>query len=327
MADLNLLWAILAQLASTSFNFIGMTIQKKAANSLPLIGEEAGFLKSIKNFALNKEWVFGFFLNFVSVVLSAISFALAAISMVQPFYGFGLIVLVIFTHFYLKEKITWLDLIGVIIGIIGIVAIGISAVPSEQLYYTVVLEKFLDLRGILFLSIFLGIALIFYIISEKTPKSVSIVFLVISSSIWTATSFIFYKAISAAVRDIGLIAAFFGEGWSYTWSFILLIGFVSAIGLVMLNIAYQNGFCVIIVPIFSSIQVILPVLAGIIIFSEWMNYGTLTIIGQTIGIIIILISVIILSISNGKKEDACKFQVKIDTESNDYADELNILEN
>ena len=311
MAELNLLWAILAQLASTSFNFIGMTIQKKAANNLPLIGEEAGFLKSIKNFAQNKEWVFGFFLNFISVILSAVSFALAAISIVQPFYGFGLIVLVIFTHFYLKEKITKIDIIGVIIGIVGIIVIGISAVPSEQLLYTNLLEKFLDLRGILFLGIFLGLALIFYIVSEKVSKTTSIVLLVISSSIWTATSFVFYKAISAAVRDIGLIGAFFGKGWLYTWSFIGLIGFVSAIGLIMLNIAYQNGHCVIVVPIFSSMQVILPVLSGIIVFSEWANYNALTIIGQSIGIAVILISVVILSISNGQKEDACQVREKI----------------
>lgn len=306
MANLNLLWAILAQIASTSLNFIGMTMQKKAAGELPKIGSEEGFIRSIKNFLQNKEWILGYALNFVSILLSSLALALAAISIIQPFYGFGLIVLVIFTHFYLKEKITLMDVIGILVGIIGIIIIGATAVPPDQLSYIAILDSFFTIRGIVFLSVFLGIALIFYIISERVSKNFSIVFLVISSSIWTAMSFLFYKAISSAIRDIGFIEAFFGQGWLYTWSFIGLIALVSAIGLVMLNIAYQNGFCVIVVPIWSSIQIILPVLAGIIVFLEWSLLETTTIILQSLGIVILLTSVILLSISNGRKEDACK---------------------
>ncbi|MFW9924606.1 MAG: DMT family transporter, partial [Candidatus Thorarchaeota archaeon] len=170
MANLNLLWAILAQILSTSLNFIGMTIQKKAAGDLPKIGEEANIIKSTKNFILNKKWIFGFLLNLVSVILSAVALALAAISIVQPFYGFGLIVLVIFSRFYLKEKITLIDIIGVLIGIAGIILIGVTATPPDQISYKEVLSSFLNIHGIIFLAIFLGVALIFHIISEKTPK-------------------------------------------------------------------------------------------------------------------------------------------------------------
>lgn len=305
MADLNLLWAIIAQLCGTSLNFIGMTIQKKAANELPKIGQEAGLIKSAKNFLLKKEWLFGYGLNCLSVLLNSVALALAAISVVQPLYGFGLIVLVIFSHFYLKEKITRVDIVGVLAGIAGIIVIGLTAVQSEILSYTDLLEKFFDIRGILFLSVFLGLAIISYLISEKTAKKISIILLTISSSIWTATSFLFYKAISSAIRDLGFVAAFFGEGWIYTWTFIVLIALVNAIGLAMLNIAYQNGQCVIVVPIWSSLQVVLPILAGIIVFEEWLDFSINTIIWQTIGIVIMLVSLIILAISNGKKEDSC----------------------
>lgn len=305
MADLNLLWAIIAQLCATSLNFIGMTIQKKAANELPKIGLEAGLIKSVKNFLLNKEWIFGYVLNSISVILNSVALALAALSIIQPLYGFGLIVLVVFSHFYLKEKITRIDIIGVLIGIGGIIVIGLTAVQPETLSYTDLLTKFFDIRGIIFLGVSLGIAIILYLISEKITKNISVILLTVSSSIWTATSFLFYKAIASAVRDLGFVAAFFGVGWLYTWSFIGLIALVSSIGLVMLNIAYQNGQCVIVVPIWSSLQVVLPILAGIIIFEEWLNFSANTIIWQTIGIVVMLVSLIILSISNGKKEDSC----------------------
>ncbi|MHA1155564.1 MAG: DMT family transporter [Candidatus Heimdallarchaeota archaeon] len=322
MADLNLLWAIIAQLCSTSLNYIGMTIQKKAANELPKIGLEAGLIKSVKNFLLKKEWILGYGLNGISVILNAIALALAAMSIIQPLYGFGLIVLVIFSHFYLKEKITRIDILGVLIGIAGIITIGLTAVQPETLSYTDLLTKFFDIRGIIFLSVFLGLAIILYLISEKITRNISVVLLTISSSIWTATSFLFYKAIASAVRDLGFVSAFFGEGWLYTWSFFGLIALVSAIGLVMLNIAYQNGQCVIVVPVWSSLQVVLPILAGIIVFGEWANFSANTITGQTIGIVIMLASLIILSVSNGKKEDSCNLLQK---ESNEK-EELIILE-
>ncbi len=305
MADLNLLWAIIAQLCATSLNFIGMTIQKKAANELPKIGLEAGLLKSVKNFLLNKEWIIGYGLNGVSVLLNSLALALAAISIIQPLFGFGLIVLVVFSHFYLKEKITQIDIIGVLIGITGLIVIGLTAVQPDQLLYTDLLIKFFDLRGIIFLGVSLCLAIILYLTSEKITKNVSVILLTVSSAIWTATSFLFYKAIATAVRDLGFVSAFFGEGWLYTWSFIGLIALVSSIGLVMLNIAYQNGQCVIVVPIWSSLQVVLPILAGIIIFEEWLNFSAKTIIWQTIGIVVMLVSLVILSISNGKKEDSC----------------------
>ncbi|MHA1505142.1 MAG: DMT family transporter [Candidatus Heimdallarchaeota archaeon] len=207
MSTSTLVLAIFLQLFSTSVNNIGMTIQKKAANEIPRINEEAGIFRSIKNMITSKAWMFGLLLNVASTFLAAGSLALASISLIQPIYGFGLIVLVAFTHYYLKEKINRMDIVGVILGIIGIVIIGI--------------------------------ALITYLISEKVKKTIGLIFLVVSSSIWTATQNIFNKAVATAVGDLGIVNAFFGEGWVYTWSFIGIFLFVSILGVIMLNIAYQ----------------------------------------------------------------------------------------
>jgi len=303
-----LVLAIFLQLFSTSVNNIGMTIQKKAANEIPSITKEVGIFGSIKNMITNKSWMFGLLLNVSSTFLAAGSLALASISLIQPIYGFGLVVLVIFTHYYLKEKITKMDIVGVVLGIIGIIIIGVTAKVQDPLSYDVLLKKLIDTPGIIFFSVFLGIALITYIISEKTKRTIALVFLVVSSSIWTATQNIFNKVVSSVVSGLGIVDAFFGEGWLYTWSFIALFLFVSIIGVIMLNIAYQNGQCVVVIPIWTSVQVIIPVLFGILVFSEWSSYSVADIAFQTLGIVFMLASVIILSISNGRKEDYCKIQ-------------------
>ena len=299
-----LLLAIFLQLISASVNYIGMTIQKKAAMEMPRFCKEIGLFKSIKNMILNKAWIFGLLLNSSSTLFAAGSFALASITIIQPLYGFGLIVLVVFIHFYLKERITKLDVLGVLFGISGIVVIGVTAKVLPEIPYLELLYKFIGIRGIVFFAIFLSIALVTYIVSEKTSKTTSLVFLVLSSAIWTSTQNIFNKAVATAVRDIGFIGAFFGEAWLYSWTFVFLFLFVSIIGIVMLNIAYQNGQGVIILPIWTAIQVIVPVLSGIVVFQEWSNggYTPTNIAIQTIGIIIMLSSIVILSISNGKKE-------------------------
>ena len=100
--DSILILAIFLQLISTSVNYIGMTIQKKAATKIPKIGPETGYRRSLKNLIINKAWVFGLGLNASSTFFAAGAFALASITIIQPLYGFGLIVLVIFIRFYLK---------------------------------------------------------------------------------------------------------------------------------------------------------------------------------------------------------------------------------
>ena len=130
-----LILAIFMQLFATSLNYIGMTIQKKAANSLPAIGSEAGLLASVKNFGGSKGWLFGYAINLISAFLSTAALSLAAISLIQPLYGFGLIVLVIFSRFYLKEEITRIDVFGVCLGILGVIVIGILAKPQDGLFY------------------------------------------------------------------------------------------------------------------------------------------------------------------------------------------------
>ncbi len=304
-----LILAIFLQLVSTSINYIGMTIQKKAATKIPKIGPDTGYRKSLKNLIINKAWVFGLGLNASSTFFAAGAFALASITIIQPLYGFGLIVLVIFIRFYLKEKINRLDIFGVLFGVIGIIVIGISARLLPVVSYTDVLDMFLHFRGIIFFAVFLSIALISYIVSEKTKKTTSLVFLVISSAIWTSTQNIFNKAVATAVRDAGFRGAFFGEAWLYTWSFVLLFLFVSIIGIIMLNIAYQQGHGVIILPIWTAMQVIIPVLSGIIVFREWQpgtGYEGWEIAVQSVGIIIMLASIVVLSISNGRKEEFSK---------------------
>jgi hypothetical protein len=303
-----LILAIFLQLISASVNYIGMTIQKKAATEMPKFLNETGFFKSIKNMIVNKAWILGLLLNSSSTFFAAGSFALASIAIIQPLYGFGLIVLVIFIHFYLKERVTRLDVLGVLFGISGIVVIGVSAKALPEIPYQDLLDKFLGIRGIIFFAIILSLALITYIVSDRTSKTTSLVFLVLSSAIWTSTQNIFNKAVATAVRDIGFVGAFFGEAWLYSWTFVLLFLFVSIIGIVMLNIAYQKGRGVIILPIWTAIQVVIPVLSGIVVFQEWSNggYTPTNIAVQTIGIFIMLTSIIILSISNGKKEDFSK---------------------
>ena len=307
--DPRLILAIFLQLISTSINYIGMTIQKKAATKIPKIGPDTGYRKSLKNLIINKAWVFGLGLNASSTFFAAGAFALASITIIQPLYGFGLIVLVIFIRFYLKEKINRLDIFGVLFGVIGIIVIGITARSLPEVSYTDMLDMFLDFRGIIFFAVFLSIALISYIVSEKTKKTTSLVFLVISSAIWTSTQNIFNKAVATAVRDAGFKGAFFGEAWLYTWSFVLLFLLVSIIGIIMLNIAYQQGHGVIILPIWTAMQVIIPVLSGIIVFREWQpatGYVGWEIAVQSVGIIIMLTSIVVLSISNGRKEEFSK---------------------
>jgi drug/metabolite transporter (DMT)-like permease len=297
--------AICLQLVATSLNFIGMTIQKKAVEQIPPIASAKSKLRSsLVNIIKRKEWLFGYFLNGSSTLLTTIALALASISLIQPFYGFGLIVLVIFSRFYLQEKITTIDIIGILIGIVGIAVLGAFSSNTEVVSYSNLVSLFLGTSGVIFLSCSLFLALLFFILGEVFSSKISLVLLVISSTIWTALSIILMRMIALMIGDMGFLGALFGSSWFFFWSFVIGFIITAILGIILLNLAYQNGPSVLIIPIWVSIQVILPVLCGILIFKEWQSLDQMLIYGQISGIIIILSSTLILAINYGKKEDA-----------------------
>jgi len=294
---LSLVLAICLGLLAFAILNIGLVLEKKGADSLPAI-EDTSAWGNIKNFLGCKPWLIGFILTNVQWFIYFIAVSLAPLSVIAPLLGFGLVVLTIFSHFYLHEKIMRVELMGIGVIIVGIVLIGVTALPETNKYS---IEEMFSLFGAPGALIYLlGITLVAiilcgYSISKEYKFAPAIVF-GFASGVGAGIGGTFTKGISAGFDNI-LAAA--GNGlW---WIMLLLMLAGNVISMVLLQVGFQKGKAVIVGPIFSVLGMILPVFSGVIIFNEWASQTSSNIMLQIIGLIVITVGIIILSFYGEKK--------------------------
>jgi drug/metabolite transporter (DMT)-like permease len=119
----------LAVVASVGFN-VGTAFQKSAAVRLPKISFPPK-RKTLHAFVTNRAWMTAFLITVASEGCFLAAAANAPISLVQPILGTGLIVLAGFSVFYLNEKLSTGEWIGVFTLIIGLALLGGSAERGE----------------------------------------------------------------------------------------------------------------------------------------------------------------------------------------------------
>ncbi|CAJ1973545.1 unnamed protein product [Sphenostylis stenocarpa] len=119
--------SIVLTVVATAGNNIGKILQKKGTVILPPLSFK---FKVIRAYALNKTWVIGFLMDIFGALLMLRALALAPVSVIQPVSGFGLAILSVFSHFYLKEVMNVVDWVGITFA--GFGTIGVGAGGEEQ---------------------------------------------------------------------------------------------------------------------------------------------------------------------------------------------------
>ncbi len=289
---------MLGLLAFAIFN-IGLVLEKKGADSLPAI-ENTSAINNLKNFLGNKEWLIGFLLTNVQWIFYLIALSMAPLSLIAPMLGFGLVVLTIFSHFYLHEKIRRIEVASIGIIILGIVLVGITAVSETPK----TIEQMFGLFGaplaivyLIGISIAAGIPCVYTVRSGY--KFAPAITFGIAAGIGAGVGASFSKGVSAGVENI-LAAA--GNGLWWVMLAFMLAG--NVISLVLLQIGFQKGKAIIVGPIFNVLGMIIPVFSGIIILGEWQGIDPLKLVFQIVGIIIIMGGIVVLSFYGEKKKQA-----------------------
>ena len=322
----NVILSVFLGIVSYSMLNIGMGLQKKGAAELPKIeGQSVG--RNFKNFFTNKTWLIGFALVQAQWFILTLAIQFGNLSIVTPLMSVGMVALVIFSYFYLKEPISKIEIIGITAIVIGIAVLGATnpAEVDKPLLNDVIrgLEKIQSIIFLVFLVIF-SILIVLASVLRKF-KNADVLF-GIAAGITDALGAIFINAImsGASYTDSSLIATSVYI-WQW-WLFMVLLIFFNALATIYLQVAYQRGKAIIVAPIFAVIAMISPVFAGIIIFGEWnylisqQLYGILA--GKIIALVVVCIGVVILAIysaKNRKFEEAVKLET---TETNEQDNKL-----
>lgn len=144
---------ILIAFAATTIMNAGLALQKRGVSGLPMLGEEKGAARALFK---DRTWLLGLGGLLLGWGLYLFSTKIAPISVVQPALGMGLVVLALFSVFYLKERIKPIEWASLACMITGMVLLGLSAteettsVPPNWLLLMLVTATILALSALAF---------------------------------------------------------------------------------------------------------------------------------------------------------------------------------
>lgn len=282
---------IIAIIAYSMYN-IGMALQKKAASSLPNI-ENTSLKGNLKNFLSNKIWLLGFIMATVQWYIYLIALPMAPLSVLSSMMGVGLVVLVVFSYFYLKEKITKIEIIGVIVIIVGVVILGVTTINSPPEPDLPTINVFMAKPssmiyvGLLLLVVFTLIAYC----RKMNYKHADIMF-GLAAGLLGGIGTIFSKAFTSGFTAPNLLDTI--KTWQ--WYIYILLLIVGNMGMAPVQqVGFQKGKAVIVAPLTSIGTLIFSIIGGVLIYEEWAGLPQNLITWKIIALIIVVIGVIILS--------------------------------
>lgn len=302
----NIILSLFLAMLSYSMLNVGMGLQKKGAASLPKIAEEP-FVKNLKNFFTNKTWLLGFSLVQIQWFILALALDFGSLSVVTPMMAFGMVTLVFFSYFYLKEPISKSEFGGILSIITGIALLGVfNPKESEEYPLDYMNQALAKISSIIFLVAIFVITVVLLLFSVLRNYAYADILFGIGAGVFDGIGAIFLKAYSGGFdfREISTIYASVVR-WEW-WVYLVILLFFNITATVFLQIAYQRGRAVIVAPIFAVIAMAVPVTGGIIILAEWACLSPAMIAIKVISLIIISIGMVILSISSARHKRLAK---------------------
>ncbi len=267
--------AILLSIIGTTCMNSGLVLWKKAAVNLPEV--KLGFSpKTIWAFMTSGLWMLGFGIVIAGWVLYLIAVANAPISIIQPAIGFGLVILALFSVFYLKEEVKPREWVAVAMMILGIALLGLSADPSESEQVT--------LHGdlLLMVSIAVGLIILLFILLQKyfiQNMNLEVV-LGIATGLVMGLAALYTKALFNCLDT--------GEPWLAYALFLPLVIAANFVGISIMQGGFQRGKALIIASLSAVINKIVAIIGGMVSMGEHLPEEPLLAVGRILAFIFIL---------------------------------------
>ena len=319
----DVLAVILGTIANSIYN-IGLVLKKKGACTLPDIEEQTAW-QNIKNFTRCKTWVLGFSLTIAQWFILMAAYRFGTFSLVASTMAIGLVVLIIFSKLFLKERIRLAEIIGIIAIIAATVSLNlVGQTISGKLTLIEVNQLYREPNAIAFMCCYAVIIAILIFISYGRKFRAAGALLAIASGAGYAMATIFAKGAVGTLDFSGGLAFLESslKAWQW-WIYLVLmcLGYFTAF--TSQQMALQKGKAIVVSPTLDEINLFTQVIAGIVIFNDWTNAGLLpwekTV--KTISIIVIMLGVALLSFYTSI-EEAIKNGMQKEEEKLDKEEEL-----
>ncbi|MFX0113591.1 MAG: hypothetical protein ACFFB3_03505 [Candidatus Hodarchaeota archaeon] len=259
-------------LAASALQNFGMGFQKVGMENIKLISSRETFMEKLSH---ARVWLLGTAMTFISWAFFLAALTYVGISIVQPILIGGIVFVVFFAIFFLNERTLPHESIGIASCILGacLVALEAEKVNREKIQWEITL-----LFAFVCLMLVLSAASMLhsYLVLKKSPLSAGGAV----SGILTGLGAVFARSLTLEETNplFFLISIHF-------W---LLVGFQAA-SFIMLQAAFHRERAITVIPLYGGFAVLIPVVAGILVFSEKMGFFL------SAGVILILVGIILLS--------------------------------
>ncbi|HMF30636.1 MAG TPA: DMT family transporter [Candidatus Lokiarchaeia archaeon] len=288
----NIILGVLITLLSQAMGNIGQVLEKKGVDMLPKI-EDTSAKQNIKNFAKNKIWLLGLILATAAWYVYLPALAFADLSLLSPLAGVGLIILVVFSRYYLKERISKVEVAGMALIIVGVVILGVTITsegPDRTLDEVNVI--FGQAPNLWFTAILIACILVLIAFPIlKQYRSADVCF-GLAAGLMMGVGGVYSKAFVAGFTGQGVFYALASWPW---YIYILMLVFGNMGGTVIQQMGFQHGKAIIVVPLVTILSLFISVLGGLIVFLEWAGLDPVNVTWKIISLLLILIGTAILS--------------------------------
>ena len=218
--------------------------------------------KSLKNSMI---WTFGTVLTTFYMFIQWIALLYAPINIIAPLDAFGLIILIIFSYYILKERIIKIEIAGIILILLGTIMITLfNNNPSD-----IQLNDFSPQAFTIIFSVIVSIELVAFSIAKLRYKK----YLGLNLSILAGT-FMAFQTVTKRITAI--------PDATITFIFTFITFTMAALTLIFTQYAFTKTKANLAVPFFTSTNILIAIFTGIIALNEQINYL------QIVGIILII---------------------------------------
>jgi drug/metabolite transporter (DMT)-like permease len=230
-------------------------------------------------------YIIGFILNNTIMVWQIIGMTFASAAVFSSVFGLGLIILMIYSHYILKEEIQQIELIGAIFILIGTTSSGIFYIfeknpPNQTVNYI----NFYVLLATIFLIFFLLVTF-----SLKTHIGIAVIFGIVAGTL---------GGIDNIFKRLGLTTGNFIEAFAGVFrleplSFIFLLSFlIGFLAFFFTQLGFAKGADASkLVPMYNSLYIISPIVIEFVIIRN-MKIS----IGIVVSVIIIVIGIFLMNL-------------------------------
>lgn len=276
---------VLAVVAAFSFN-AGFVLEKQALARLPEIHARRSF-HMLRTLASAPLWLIGFAMSLFGLGCQVLALSRAPLSVVQPILASGIVVLLLLSHFALKERLGAIEWWGIGAVIAALFLVGVSLDAKAERIGTAS-----SFGRILVVSVPTAAlaGLSFFAAGRRQRGSAPLYGL--AAGLVYGVAGVATKAVSVVVETDGLVRAI--PKVLASPDLYLLLGFAAA-GLLAFQTGLQRGRASVVVPVSSVMSAAYPIAIGMALFGEHLPESEWRVVVRFVGFAGVLVGMFLLA--------------------------------